>query len=394
MRQRPDNPGNDPTENPTAGSTDHPAALPGLRILDFSRVLAGPFATMVLADLGAEVTKVERPGSGDDTRAWGPPWDADGRSTYFDAVNRNKRSVVLDLQQPAGIAQAIALAGEADVLVENFRPGLLDELGLGYEALRDANPGLIYCSITGFGSSAKGRELPGYDLLVQAVGGLMSITGEPAGQPQKVGVALIDVLAGLFASVGILAALNHRHATGQGQLIRVDLLSSLLAALVNQASSYTVGGVVPQRMGNEHPSIAPYAVFPTGVGELVLAVGNDRQFASLCRVLEAPQLADDARFCTNPARVSNRAALRAELESLLVTRSAAEWASLLLDARVPAGVVNDIASAFELAESLGPHPTVDLPVTGESSIRLARNPIWLSATPPTYRTAPPLLPFD
>ena len=364
-------------------------ALPGLRILDFSRVLAGPFATMMLADLGAEVIKVERPGNGDDTRAWGPPYDAQGRSTYFDAVNRNKRSLTLDLQSQDGRAEAVELAARADVLVENFRPGLLDGLGLGYEELRAANPSLIYCSITGFGRTPQGAALPGYDLLVQAVGGLMSITGEPDGEPQKVGVALVDVLAGLFATVGILAAVNHRHTTGEGQLVEVDLLSSLLAALVNQASSFTVAGVVPTRMGNEHPSIAPYAVFATGGGELVLAVGNDRQFESLCEVLQAPALARDPRFCTNPARVAHRDELRLELETRLATEPATEWASLLVDARVPAGVVNDIAAAFRLAGALGLEPTVDLPDEGGSSIRLPRNPIRLSATPATYRTPPP-----
>jgi crotonobetainyl-CoA:carnitine CoA-transferase CaiB-like acyl-CoA transferase len=368
------------------------SALPGLRILDFSRVLAGPFATMMLADLGAEVIKIERPGSGDDTRAWGPPYDASGRSTYFDAVNRNKRSLALDLASPAGLAHARALAAEADVLVENFRPGLLDGLGLGYGELQELNARLIYCSITGFGRTEQAAKVPGYDLLVQALGGLMSVTGEPSGEPQKVGVALVDVLAGLFATVGILAALNHRQRSGAGQLIEVDLLSSLLAALVNQASSYTVGDVVPGRMGNEHPSIAPYAVFPTADGELVLAVGNDRQFGVLCEVLGASGLAGDGRFLTNPERVANRHALRAALESLLIARPASVWASLLIDARVPAGVVNDIGAAFELAQTLGLDPLVDLQDPGGSSVRLARNPIGLSATPPTYRSAPPKLP--
>jgi crotonobetainyl-CoA:carnitine CoA-transferase CaiB-like acyl-CoA transferase len=367
------------------------SALPGLRILDFSRVLAGPFATMLLADLGAEVIKIERPGLGDDTRAWGPPFDGAGRSTYFDAVNRNKSSLAVDLASPAGLASARALAADADVIVENFRPGLLDGLGLGYELLRAANRGLIYCSITGFGSTEQAAAVPGYDLLVQALGGLMSITGERTGEPQKVGVALVDVLAGLFATVGILAALNHRHGSGEGQRIEVDLLSSLLAALANQASSFTVGGVVPGRMGNEHPSIAPYAAFPTGAGDLVLAVGNDRQFQVLCEVLGAPGLAADPRYLTNPERVANREPLRAELEALLAVRSAADWASRLIDARVPAGVVNDIAGAFELAQALGLNPLVDLQDPGGSSVRLPKNPIGLSVTPPTYRSAPPNL---
>ena len=371
-----------------------PAALPGLRILDFSRVLAGPFATMMLADLGAEVLKIERPGSGDDTRAWGPPWDASGRSTYFDAVNRNKRSLALDLSTAAGLAQAKLLAAEADVLVENFRPGLLEHLGLGYEALSSSNPGLIYCSISGFGSSHQAAVIPGYDLLVQALGGLMSVTGDPAGEPQKVGVALVDVLAGLFAAVGILAALNHRRDGGRGQRLEVDLLSSLLAALVNQASGYTVGGVVPARMGNEHPSIAPYAVFPTAGGEVVLAVGNDRQFQALCAVLEAPELAADPRYASNPDRVAHREALRGDLEARLAARPAAEWASRLVDARVPAGVVNDIGAAFALAEKLGLEPLIDLQDRRGTDLKLPKNPIGLSLTPPTYRCAPPVLPDE
>src|SRR5271165_5424558 len=234
-------------------------ALEDLQIVDFSRVLAGPLATMVLADLGASVTKIERPGSGDDTRAWGPPRDADGMATYFQAVNRNKQSVVLDLRDAADVARAQGLVAEADVLVENFRPGLMDDIGLGYADLRDRHPALVYCSITGFGSAtASAAALPGYDLLVQALGGLMSITGTPDGEPQKVGVALVDVICGLFASIGILAALRHRERTGEGQRVEVDLLSCLLAALVNQGSAYTLAGEVARRMGNAHPSVAPY----------------------------------------------------------------------------------------------------------------------------------------
>lgn len=274
---------------------DAPTALGPLRVLDFSRVLAGPFSTMLLADLGALVTKIERPGGGDDTRAWGPPFDAAGDATYFQAVNRGKRSLVLDLTDPADLRTARELAAAADVVVENFRPGVMDRLGLGEATLRAANPGLVHCSITGFGSGA-GAALPGYDLVVQALGGLMSITGDPAGEPQKVGVALVDVLAGLFATVGVLAALRHRDATGEGQHVEIDLLSSLLAALVNQGSGYTVAGVVPGRTGNAHPSIAPYELFPTADGDLVLAVGTDRQFATLCTVLGVPALAADPRF--------------------------------------------------------------------------------------------------
>jgi crotonobetainyl-CoA:carnitine CoA-transferase CaiB-like acyl-CoA transferase len=368
-----------------------PFALGNLRILDFSRVLAGPFATMLLADLGADVTKVERPGSGDDTRAWGPPYDASGEATYFQSVNRNKDSIALDLADAEHRTLAHRLARDADVVVENFRPGVMERHGLGYEKLRAENPGLVYCSITGFGAGA-GAALPGYDLLIQALGGLMSITGAPDGEPQKVGVALVDVLAGLFATVGILAALRHRDATGEGQRVEIDLLSSLLAALVNQGSAYTSGGTVPRRMGNRHPSIAPYELLPAADGDLVVAVGNDRQFAALCEVVGAPGLARDPRFATNATRVENRDALRVELERRLAAQPAATWAERLTEARVPAGVVNDVAGAFRLAEELGLGPVISVPREDGTTVELTRNPIGLSATPATYRSAPPRLP--
>ncbi len=366
-------------------------ALQNLRVLDFSRVLAGPFATMMLADFGAAVIKVERPGSGDETRSWGPPYDDRGQATYFQAVNRNKRAIVLDLSTDADLERARALALESDVVVENFRPGVMDRLGLGYEQLRVHRPALIYCSITGFGRG-EGARLPGYDLLVQALGGLMSITGEPDGEPQKVGVAVVDVLAGLFATVGILAAARHRDATGEGQLVEVNLLSAALAALVNQASAYTIAGVVPERMGNAHPSISPYELYATADGDLVLAVGNDRQFEALCGVIGAPELAGDPRFGTNSDRAGNRQALRAELEQRLAARPAREWAELLTEERVPAGVVNDVRAAFELAQSLGLEPIVSIPRDDGGRVRLAGNPVRLSRTPATYRSAPPPLP--
>ena len=367
------------------------SALSDLRVLDFSRVLAGPFATMMLADLGATVTKVERPGTGDETRSWGPPYDERGAATYFQSVNRNKTSIVLDLSADHDLQRAKALARESDVLVENFRPGVMERLGLSYEQLQTEHSSLIYCSITGFGAGA-GAELPGYDLLVQALGGLMSITGPADGEPQKVGVALVDVLAGLFATVGILTALRHRQATGEGQLVEVDLISALLSGLVNQASAYTIAGVVPRRLGNEHPSIAPYELLASADGELVIAVGTDRQFSGLCDVLGAPELATDPRYEHNSDRVSNRRELRAELESRLAPRPAREWAELLTAARVPAGVVNDIEGAFELAASLGLDPVVTIPREDGSAVRLTRNPVGLSRTPPTYRAAPPSLP--
>jgi crotonobetainyl-CoA:carnitine CoA-transferase CaiB-like acyl-CoA transferase len=366
------------------------SALQDLKVLDFSRVLAGPFATMMLADLGATVTKIERPGVGDDTRAWGPPYDAHGDATYFLSVNRNKDSLALDLGDPDDRARARRLALDADVLVENFRPGLMDGFGLGYEDLREDNPGLVYCSVTGFGREA-GAALPGYDLLVQALGGLMSITGPADGEPQKVGVALVDVLAGLFTTVGVLAALQHRTASGAGQRVEVNLLGSLLAALVNQASAYTAGGVVPTRMGNLHPSIAPYELLPSADGDLVLAVGNNRQFAALCDVVGRPELATDARFATNAARVEHRTLLREELTQALAAKPAAAWASALTDARVPAGVVNDVAAAFDLAERLGLAPVVELAREDGTTAAVTRNPIGLSLTPPTYRSAPPRL---
>ncbi len=365
------------------------SALGDLKVLDFSRVLAGPLTTMVLADLGATVTKVESP-AGDDTRGWGPPYDKTGLATYFQSVNRNKDSLVLDLGEPQDLEQARELALGADVLVENFRPGVMAKFGLDYEPLRERNPGLIYCSITGFGRGA-GATLPGYDLLIQALGGLMSVTGEPGGEPQKVGVALVDVLAGLYATVGILAALQHRRDTGEGQRVEVELLTALLAGLVNQGSAYTLAGVVAGRMGNQHPSIAPYQLLRTADGDLVLAVGTNRQFAALCEVVGASQLAQDARFVNNTARVAHRDELREALEQRLAARPAEEWAAELTGVRVPAGVVNDIAGAFRLAEELGLEPIVQIPREDGTTASMTRNPIGLSATPPTYRSAPPRL---
>ncbi len=366
------------------------SALDNLTIVDFSRILAGPLATMVLGDLGATVIKVERPGVGDDTRAWGPPFDDEGRPTYFEAVNRNKTSITLDLGAEADRLRALELCAKADVVVENFRPGVMERHGLGYEQLRATNPGLIFCSITGFGTGP-GASLPGYDLLVQAVGGLMSITGEADGPPEKVGVALVDVITGLFAAVGVLAALRHRDATGEGQRVELDLLTSLLAALANQASAYTVAGHVAARQGNRHPSIAPYEIVDTADGQLALAVGNDKQFAALCAVLGCDELATDQQYATNTARVRHRDALRKQIGEQLSTRPLATWVEQLSAAGVPAGPVNDIAAAFSLAERLGLNPTVELQREDGTTVRLPRNPIGLSATPATYRSAPPPL---
>ncbi|NJP95830.1 CoA transferase [Nonomuraea sp. FMUSA5-5] len=377
-------------------------ALSGLLVADFSRVLAGPYCTMLLADLGADVVKVERPGTGDDTRAWGPPYAPSGEATYFLGVNRNKRSIALDLRADAEVARA--LAARADVLVENFKPGTMDRLGLGYEALRALNPGLVYCSITGFGSGA-GAELPGYDLIAQAVGGLMSVTGEPGGPGTKAGVALVDVITGLHAALGILAALRHRDHTGQGgrlggaaseqapggagQHVEVSLLSSLLSALTNHASAYAAAGVVPQAMGNRHPSIVPYEVFQAADRPIVIAAGNDRQYRALCLALGRQDLADDPRHATNAARVAARDTLVPELNAALAGRTADEWFERLTAAGVPCGPINDLAAAFALAGELGLEPSVELGGAGQVA-----NPIRLSATPPSYHRPPPALGQD
>lgn len=378
--------------SPDAGTAGGGAALGGLRIADFSRVLAGPYATMLLADLGAEVVKVERPGTGDETRAWRPPVDAAGTSTYFLGVNRNKRSVALDLGTAAGRDRARALIAGSDVVVENFRPGTMDKLGLGYEELHAADPRLVYCSISGFGSDA-GSAIPGYDLLVQAVGGLMSVTGEPGGEPMKAGVALVDVITGLHAALGIMAALRHREATGRGQRIEVSLLASLLSAMVNQASGYAVAGVVPARLGNAHPSIAPYETFQTADRPIALAVGNDAQFAALAAVLDLPDLARDDRFRTNPDRVAHRGELKEILTGRLRAADADHWSGVLLAAGVPAGPVNSLDEAFAFAAGLGLPGIVDLPADpgdprGAASRQVA-NPIALSDSPARYRLPPP-----
>ena len=358
--------------------------LEGLVVADFSRVLAGPFATMLLGDLGADVVKVEHPDGGDETRAWGPPWYGE-HSTYYLAVNRNKRSVALDLKTDAGREAARALAGRADVLVENFKAGTLERLGLGFEEVARDNPGLVWCSISGFGRGA-GADLPGYDFLVQAMSGLMSITGPAGGEPTKVGVALVDVLTGLYAFGGVLAALAARDRTGRGQRVEVSLLGSALASLVNQASSYLCTGRPPRAMGNRHPSITPYETLATADRPLVVAVGNDGQFARLCRVLGLPELATDPRFATNADRVANRDALAELLERALAARGAADGVAALAAAGVPCGLVNDVGEAFALAERLGLDPVV-----AAGGVPQVADPIRLSSTPVSYRLAPPAL---
>ena len=359
----------------------------GVVVVDFSRVLAGPYATMMLGDFGAEVIKVERPGTGDDTRAWGPPYDASGVATYFNAVNRNKRSVVLDLADPDGRRQARELVAGADVVVENFRPGTMERLGLGYDDLRAVRPGLIYCAITGFGRGG-GAALPGYDLLVQAVGGLMSVTGSEPGDPTKAGVALVDVLAGLHALSGILAALHHRDRTGEGQRVDTDLMSVLLSSMVNQASGFLGAGVIPGMMGNRHPSIAPYQTFDTADRPIAVAVGNDKQFRAFTAALGLAELADDPRFITNPARVAHRDDLCALLIPALKAHGADHWYARLSAVGVPAGPINDLAEAFAFARGLGIEATVAVP--GSPAPQVA-NPVTMSATPVSYRCGPPPL---
>ncbi|MCX5448545.1 CaiB/BaiF CoA transferase family protein [Streptomyces nigrescens] len=380
-------------------------ALDGILVADFSRVLAGPLAAATLADLGAEVIKVERPGTGDDTRAWGPPFVADppsgeepapheggaprrGTAAYFDAANRSKRGLALDLGDPDDAAAARELARRADVLIENFRPGSLAKYGLDHTATRAANPGLVHCTITGFGSGA-GARLPGYDFVVQAVGGLMSITGEPGGTPLKAGVALVDVLTAKDATTGILAALRHRDRTGQGQLVEVNLLSSLLGSLVNQASGHLATGRDPGPMGNRHPSIAPYETLACRDGQLLaVAVGNDRQFRELARALGAPELAEDARFARNEDRVQNRTDLVKALERRLASDTPHDWTERLTAVSVPCGPVNTVSEALELAQRLGLAPVTPV---GEGRIPQVTSPLRLSGTPVAQPFAPPRL---
>ncbi|GGU86732.1 CoA transferase [Streptomyces albospinus] len=383
-----------PTPQPRPGAQQPPQpgprALDGVLVADFSRVLAGPLAAATLADLGAEVIKVERPGTGDDTRAWGPPFAPDGTAAYFDAANRSKRGLALDLADPDDAALARELARRADVLIENFRPGALAEYGLDPAATLAAHPGLVHCTITGFGSGA-GAALPGYDFVVQAVGGLMSITGEPGGSPLKAGVALVDVLTAKDAATGILAALRHRDRTGAGQLVEVNLLSSLLGSLVNQASGHLATGRDPGPMGNRHPSIAPYETLACRGGLLAVAVGNDRQFRALADALGAPGLADDARFRRNRDRVRHRTDLIKALEDRLAADTPRGWTERLTAVSVPCGPVHTLSEALELAARLGLDPVTPV---GEGRIPQVSSPLRLSRTPVTQPAAPPRLDED
>ncbi|GGO26720.1 CaiB/BaiF CoA transferase family protein [Micromonospora parathelypteridis] len=355
--------------------------LAGLLVADFSRILAGPYATMLLADLGAQVIKVESP-AGDDTRTWMPP-TRDGVSTYYLGINRNKRSVALDLKKPDDLAAAQELARRADVLIENFRPGGLVRFGLDYDSVTASNEKIVYASISGFGTGA-GRDYPGYDLMVQAISGLMSLTGDPDGSPYRAGISVFDVMAGLHASIGILAALHHRAETGRGQHVEVNLLSSALSGLVNHSSGYVAGGTVPFRMGNAHPSLFPYEPLPTADGELIVIAGNDGQFRKLCQVLDLPGLPDDPRFGRNQDRTANREELRPLLVERLVKRTKDEWFRDLLAAGVPCAPINTIDGGVALAEELGLDPVVAV-----GDVPGVRNPITFSDTPARYELPPP-----
>ncbi|HUH52670.1 MAG TPA: CoA transferase [Microbacteriaceae bacterium] len=372
-------------------------ALAGVRVADFSRVLAGPHATMLLADLGADVIKIESP-DGDGTRQWSPPVNAAGQSTYFAGTNRGKRSIVCDLRTEEGIALAKKLAHSADVVIQNFKPGTMEKFGLGYEEVAKENQGVVYCSISGFGEEG-GAALPGYDLLVQAVGGLMSVTGQPddeGGQPTKVGVALVDIITGLNAVIGIQAALRARDEVsspvrGKGQHVRVNLLSSLLSALANQTSSTLETGDSPGRLGNAHPSISPYETFATADQVIAVAVGTNGQFSALCEEIGLPELASDKRFINNESRVGNRAALREILNERLKTDSAQGWITRFTERKIPAGRVNTIAQALELATDLGLSPVAETSTAENTVVKTVANPIDLSMTPAHYDLAPPEL---
>jgi crotonobetainyl-CoA:carnitine CoA-transferase CaiB-like acyl-CoA transferase len=388
--------------------SDKPAALPHIKVLDLSRVLAGPWCTQILADLGADVVKIERPGSGDDTRHWGPPFlkDAEGKDTehaaYYTCANRNKRSITVDIAKPEGQALIRQLAEQSDVLVENFKVGGLAHYGLDYASLKRVNPRLIYCSVTGFGQDGPYAERAGYDLMVQAMSGMMSITGRPdevpGGGPQRVGVALTDIFTGVYAATAILAALEVRHRTGAGQHIDMSLLDVGMAILANQAGGFLNTGKVPQRQGNSHPSLVPYQDMPTQDGAMLLAIGNDGQFARFCEVAGHPALAQDARYATNPQRVAHREELVPQLMAITRTRSTAEWIAALEHHAVPCGPINDIGQAFADAQVRSRGLAIEQPrsdkaraAEGVPVIRSVASPLRLSATPPVLHRAPPAL---
>jgi crotonobetainyl-CoA:carnitine CoA-transferase CaiB-like acyl-CoA transferase len=378
-----------------------PAALHGLRVLDLTRVLAGPWCTQLLADLGADVIKVERPGSGDDTRGWGPPFlkDAAGHDTheaaYYLAANRGKRSIAIDMAHPEGQALVRRLAQQADVLVENYKVGQLARYGLDYAALSAANPRLVYCSITGFGQTGPYKDRAGYDFIIQGLGGFMSVTGErddlPGGGPQKAGVAVSDLMTGMYATVAILAAIEHRHTSGRGQAIDMALMDTMVAMLANLNTNYLTTGVAPRRAGNAHQNIVPYQVFAAADGHVIVAVGNDAQYAKFCEIAGRPDLARDPRFVRNAGRVRHREVLVPLLEAVVRARPVRFWTDGLEAAGVPCGPINSIAQAFADPQVQSRGMRIDLPHPSARQVPLVASPIKMSATPPVFERAPPLL---
>jgi crotonobetainyl-CoA:carnitine CoA-transferase CaiB-like acyl-CoA transferase len=371
-----------------ADSMARTGPLAGLLVADFSRVLAGPYCTMLLADLGADVIKVESPG-GDDTRRWVPPITDAGVSTYYLAINRNKRSVALDLSSADDLQAARELIRRADVLVENFKPGGLAKFGLDYQSVAVSNPGLVYASISGFGAGG-GKDLPGYDLMVQAMSGLMSLTGDQDGPPFRAGISVFDVMTGLHTAIGILAAINHRTRTGRGQHVEASLMASALSGMVNQTSAQVAGNATPSRMGNSHPSLFPYEPLPTGDGDLIVTAGNDAQFRKLCQVLDAEHLADDPRFARTGERTAHRTQLRELLVERLATRPALEWFRELTSVGVPCGPINSVAEGIAFAAEIGLDPVV-LAGQGTAAVPTIRHPLEFSASPPRYDLPPPAL---
>jgi crotonobetainyl-CoA:carnitine CoA-transferase CaiB-like acyl-CoA transferase len=376
-----------------------PGPLAGLRVLDLTRILAGPTATQILADLGADVIKVERPGVGDDVRAWGPPYikdraggDIPGESVYYNTANRNKRSITLNLADPEGQAIARKLMATADVFFENYKVGDLAKYGLAYDQVKDAYPRLIYCSLTGFGQTGPYAPRAGFDLVVQAMGGIMSITGSEGGEPAKVGVGIADVMTGMYSNIAILAALRHRDLTGEGQHIDMALLDCQVAWLINEGMNYLHTGAVPRAWGTAHATIVPYQAFPAADGRFILAVGNDRQFRAFCAFAGAPELADDPRFAKNQARVKNRAACVAAVSALTVKRPVAEWLGELSKRGVPCGPLNTIGQVFADEQVRARGMVVEIPHAGSGKPeKYIASPIKLSKTPPEYRRAAPTL---
>jgi crotonobetainyl-CoA:carnitine CoA-transferase CaiB-like acyl-CoA transferase len=367
-----------------------PGPLEGLLVADFSRVLAGPYCTMLLGDLGATVIKVESP-AGDDTRSWLPP-ERQGVATYYLAINRNKRSIVLNFNDPADLRLAHELAARADIFIENFKPGGLKRFGLDYQAVQQQNPSIIYASISGFGT-AQGASLPGYDLIVQAMSGLMSLTGDPNGPAYRSGISVFDVMAGLHTTIGILAALAYRDRTGEGQHVETSLFASALSGMVNQTTAYVAGGVIPQRMGNAHPSLFPYESLPTADQDLIIAAGNNGQFSKLCEVLGLPELPHDPRFAKTEDRTRNRDALRTLLVERLRTKTASEWFRRLSAAGVPCGPINNIAAGIAFAREIGLDPVVEVG-SGDQAVPMIRHPISFSRTPARHDLPPPALGQD